>query len=180
MTVEQYLTLERSLETRNEFWDGEVVSSSGQGARHSKVVSNLGCYLHQQLRGSPSEVYFRMRVRTPDRRFFLYPDVVVAGTPPEFEDAETDTLLNPALVVQVTSPSVEEYDRGMKSALYRSLASVMELVVVAQDRPYIEHWLRQGTDRWLMIEFKGLEQLLELPAIGCQILLGDIYERVFE
>jgi Uma2 family endonuclease len=176
MTADEYLSLERSLETRNEFWDGEVIDASSRGARDNTIAINIGCSLHQQLRKTPYKVLFHsMRIRTPDRRFFLYPDVLVAAQP-EFEDAETDTLLNPILIVHGIPPATEDRDRGLRAALFRTIPSVAEIVLVLQKRRYIEHWLRQAKDRWLVVEITDPEQSLEFPSIGRRIDFSEIYE----
>ena len=68
---------------------------------------------------------------------------------PEFEDAEVDTLLNPKVLVEVLSPSTADYDRGGTFTHYRRLASLQEYVLISQDRPLVEHYVRQGQDEWL-------------------------------
>ena len=51
-----------------------------------------------------------------------------------------DTLLNPRLVIEVLSPSTEDYDHGKKFAYYRTLPSLREYVLVAQDRVNVEQF----------------------------------------
>ncbi len=181
MTVEQYLAMERRLETRNEYRDGEVVEVSGGGARHNRAVMDVVFPLHQQLRETPWEVYFlQMRMRTPDRKWYLYPDVLIPRIPPEFEDLETDTLVNPLVIVDVITPTSRDFVLGTKFALYRSIPSLFEYVAVALDRIHIEHYLRQANGSWLMIELADLDRTLELPSVGCRLSLAEIYERAFQ
>ena len=54
---------------------------------------------------------------------YSYPDIAVAGDKPEFEDTQVDTLLNPALIVEVLSDSTEGDDRGANVAHSRTLPS---------------------------------------------------------
>ena len=105
-------------------------------------------------------------------------NAVVCGEP-RFDDSELDTLLNPKLIVEVLSPSTEAYDRGIKSERYRSIPSLAEYVLVAQERVHVEHLLWHGAGHWLLEELSGLGQMLQLPAIGCRLPLADVYERVF-
>ena len=120
-----------------------------------------------------------MRVRTP-ADLFTYPDVVVVCGEPSFDDREFDTLLNPTMIVEVLSPSTEGYDRGIKSSRYRSIASLAEYLLVAQNQCHIEHLIRQADgEHWLLEELSDLNAVLELPSIGCRLSLAEIYDRVF-
>jgi Uma2 family endonuclease len=53
-------------------------------------------------------------------------------------------------MVEVLSPSTADYDRGGKFAHYRRLASLQEYVLISQDRPLVEHYVRQDSDQWLL------------------------------
>jgi hypothetical protein len=108
-----------------------------------------------------------MRVKVSPTELYTYPDVTVVCAEPQFEDAEVDTLLNPTVLVEVLSPSTADYDRGGKFAHYRRLASLQEYVLISQDRPLVEHYVRRGSDQWLLTEQRGLEDTLVLPSIGC-------------
>jgi len=179
ITVEEYLEIDEKADARNEYRDGIVVEVPPSNLWHARAAQNAMGALWSQLRRAPWEVYgCSMRIRTPDRRWYLYPDTQVADAPSLFEDSET-TLLNPRLIVEVISPKTEEFDRGTKVVQYRTIPSLAEYILVAQDRVHVEHFLRQGSHRWLMIELDDLAQTLELPSIGCRLSLADIYERVF-
>ena len=179
VTVEQYLALERQSETRSEYLDGEVFAMTGASRKHNLLVANVLAGLHSQLRGKSCEAYANdMRVGIPGTGLYTYPDVVVACGAPQFEDGELDTLLNPTLIVEVLSGSTEDYDRGTKFAHCRTLPSLTEYVLVAQDKVHVEHFVRQ-TEGWLLTETDDLAATLQLPSIGCTLALADVYERVF-
>ena len=91
---------------------------------------------------------------------------------------ETDTLLNPTLIVEVLSPSTEGFDRGEKFRRYRTIESLMEYLLVAQDKCYIEHYTRQPDNQWLLSERQQLNETVELSSINCTLLLSDVYEKV--
>ncbi|HSS51831.1 MAG TPA: Uma2 family endonuclease, partial [Thermoanaerobaculia bacterium] len=99
---------------------------------------------------------------------------------PRFADAEVDTLLNPDVIIEVLSPSTEDYDRGPKFAHYRSIPSLKEYVLVSQHRVRVEHHVRQPNGDWFpLAELGELGQTLDLPSVGCELLLASIYKRVF-
>lgn len=180
LTVQEYLAFERQSETKSEYLEGEVCAMTGASRKHILITGNVHGEIRAQLKGRDCEIYSNdMRIRTPTSSFYFYPDVAVACGEPKFEDSEFDTLLNPTLIVEVLSSSTEDYDRGTKFVRYRSIPSLSEYILIAQDRPYVEHWLRQTADQWLLIEIDDLEQTLEMPSIGCRLPLTEIYDRVF-
>lgn len=179
MSAEDYLAFERSqVETKNEFLDGELVAMAGASRKHVLLVGNMVTALNPQLRDRGCEVYANeMRVRIPATNAYLYPDVAIACEP-RFEDAETDTLLNPKVIVEVRSPSTEAYDRGIKFAHYRTLESLAEILLIAQDRVHVEHFVRQASDRWLLTETDDPDRILELSSLGARLPLREVYDRV--
>src|SRR5262245_26620705 len=132
MTREEYLEFERASEEKHEFFDGEVFAMAGARRRHNQIVINIGGELRQALRERTCEVYASdMRVRIPETNRYVYPDVTIACGEPRFEDAKEDTLVNPTIVFEVLSDSTEAYDRGDKFALYQTIPSLAEVVLVA-------------------------------------------------
>jgi Uma2 family endonuclease len=177
LTIAEYLALERESETRHEYLDGEIFAMSCPSRIHGVLAGNVFGHIWTQFRGRDCEVHQESRrVRTPSG-LFTYPDVVAVCGEPKF--GELDTLLNPVLIVEVLSPSTQDYDRGTKFAHYRSLPTLAEYVLVAQEQVHVEHHLHQRGDGWLMTELDDLAQTLELPSIGCRLTLAEIYERVF-
>jgi Uma2 family endonuclease len=178
LTVQEYLTLERQSETRNDYLAGEMFSMTGASRKHNLITANILAALHSQLADRACEVYASdMRVRTPSG-LFTYPDVVAVCGEPRFDDNEFDTLLNPALVVEILSRSTEAYDRLTKLDHYRTIPSLDEILFVAQDRPHVEHWLRQEDGRWLIEEIDDLDRSLDLPSLRCTLALRTVYRRV--
>lgn len=179
VSPEEYLALERRSETKNEYLNGEILAMAGASRRHNRITLNVAIALDGQVKGRGCETFTGdMRVRVPAADVYTYPDVAVACGVPKFDDAELDTLLNPTLIVEVLSRTTESYDRGAKFAYYRTLPSLAEYLVLAQDRIHAEHFVRQGSDGWLLTETDHREDVLELPSIGCTLALRDAYDRV--
>jgi Uma2 family endonuclease len=180
ITAEEYLEAERRAEVKSEYFAGEIFAMTGASREHNLLVSNTVAVTHGQLRGRPCEVYPNdMRVKVSRTGSYVYPDVVIACGTPEFEDEHVDTLLNPTVVIEVLSPSTERYDRGRKWEHYRQIPSLAEYLLIAQDQPRVEHYLRQKDGFWLFSEASTLEGSVELPSIGCTLALRDVYDRVF-
>ena len=61
----------------------------------------------------------------------------------QFHNQVQDVVLNPTVIVEVLSPSTAAFDRGEKFHLYRAwLPTLTDYVLVAQDRPVIDHYHR--------------------------------------
>lgn len=178
-TPEEYLAQERQAQTKSEYLNGEIFAMSGASRRHNLITVNITAGLHAQLRQRPCEVYTSdMRVKVSPTGLYTYPDVVVVCDEPQFEDAELDTLLNPTLIVEVLSKSTEDYDRGSKFEHYRSLDSLQEYVLVAQDRCHIVHYIRQPGNTWVLSETQLLNDRLPLPSLGGELLVSEVYAKV--
>ena len=179
VSVEEYLARERRTDERHEYLDGEVFAMGGASWNHGLLVGNVFASLHAQLRGRDCFVQTSdLRVRIPATDLFTYPDVVVVCGEPTFDDSELDTLLNPTLIVEVLSKSTEDYDRGRKFAHYRTVDSLAEYVLLAQDKVHAERFTRQAKDRWQLWETDSPAERLELAAIGCELQLREIYRLV--
>jgi Uma2 family endonuclease len=179
--VEEYLALERRAEVRSEYLDGEVYAMAGASLTHNQIVGNLLVVLRGQLRPRGCGVWASdLRVRIETTGMFTYPDVVaVCGEPRLVDSTHRDTLLNPELIVEVLLPSTESWDRGGKFAHYRMLPSLIDYVLVSQDRILVEHFARQSDERWLLTTANALDAMIEL-ANGARLALAEVYDGVPE
>ena len=140
-----------------------------------RVVASL----YQKLRGRSGEVTpSDLRVAIGALGIYTYPDVTVVCGEPQFEDAEQDTLLNPTLLIEILSPSTESYDHGRKFQHYRLIPTFREYLLIAQDQPLVEHYLRQPDNRWLLATFEQLDDVIALDVIGCTLALADVYAGI--
>jgi Uma2 family endonuclease len=176
----EYLALERAAETKSEYLDGEMIAMTGASYRHSLITLNIGAELRQQLKGRDCTVHTTdLRVLVPATGLYTYPDVIVVCGEAALADEFLDTLTNPTALIEVLSPSTEGYDRGRKFEHYRSLDSLREYLLVSQEEPKVEQYVRQDDERrWLFSAQTGLAATVTLPSIRCQLALAEIYERV--
>ncbi|HXK03033.1 MAG TPA: Uma2 family endonuclease, partial [Verrucomicrobiae bacterium] len=115
LTPEQYLEIERKAEVKSEYYQGEMFAMSGASLSHNVILANAIRELGQQLRSKPCSVLpSDMRVFIQATGLYTYPDAVVVCGEPKLQDKHFDTLLNPAVILEVLSPSTEAYDRGRK------------------------------------------------------------------
>ncbi|MGZ8842294.1 MAG: Uma2 family endonuclease [Pyrinomonadaceae bacterium] len=179
VSPEEYLRLERQAEYKSEYLNGEIFAMTGASRNHNLITVNISRELSQQLKGRPCEVYSAdMRVKVLWNGLYTYPDVAVVCGEPKFEDGQIDTLLNPTVLFEVLSPSTERYDRIAKSSYYRTIDSLKEHLLVAQDEVRLEQYVRQADGQWLLFEYLTLESTVRLDSLESSLLLADVYERI--
>lgn len=179
-TVAEYLAMEAVSETKNEYWDGiivpvhqEVVGMAGASLRHAELVGELLAEFRIRLRGRCRAVASDLRVSTGGGKY-LYPDVVVYCGEPELTEENPPALLNPSLLVEVTSPSTESEDTGRKLEAYLQIPSLQEYWVARQDTASITQYVRDGAEWRLRIE-GGQDAVIQSEHLGITLALADIY-----
>ena len=179
LSPEEYLAIERAAEFRSEFYAGEMFAMSGGSRTHSLITGNAARSLGNQFEGHSCEVHSSdMCVKVSPTGLYTYPDVAAFCGKGAFEDDHVDTLLNPQLIVEVLSPSMEAYDRGEKFVHYRSIASLQEYLLIFQERVFVERYRRFEGDDLISRVFTDLDDKIELASVDATLRLADIYARV--
>lgn len=190
MTAEDYLRFERASDERHEYWDGEIFAMAGESYNHGLISSNLMIELGLRLKKTPCRVFSKdMKIRSGSdidlhkslKGFFSYPDIVVVCGAPRTHDKAEDVILNPAVIIEVLSPTTEKFDRGDKFHRYReNLPTLTDYVLVSQNRPMIDHFRRaaEGNGDWIYTPFGGLETIWNLKNLEISIPLADVYDGV--
>lgn len=179
ITPEEYLESERQAETKSEYFAGEVFAMAGANRAHNLIVLNIVRGLRPHQANKACETYANdMRVEVSPTGLYTYPDLVVVCGSPQFKDSHEDTLLNPTVIVEVLSKSTASYDQGQKFEHYRTLASLTDYLLVSQDRAAIEHRARQPGSEWQLEGYHGLDAVVSLPSIGCELRLAEVYAMI--
>ena len=179
LTPDEYLLIERRAEIKSEYVDGVIYAMAGASPNHNIVLSNLITELNLPLRPTPCLVFpIDMKVRIPDRRKYLYPDVSVVCRQPVYADDEKDVLLNPLLVIEILSESTASYDRSRKFLWYQQIESLEEYVLVSQDEPLVETYYRQPDGTWTYTKLDSLDATLTLRSVNCALPLQTVYSKV--
>ena len=178
---EEYLRRERDASERHEYYHGEVFAMAGGSPDHSLICANVASEIGARLKGGPCKVYeSSLRVRVPRTTLYTYPDVSVICGERQFDPLDTnrETVLNPALIVEVLSPSTESWDRGGKFQNYRQIESLREYVLVSTDKPLVETVLRQPDGTWNYAPTAGREARAALRSLGIELPAAEIYDGV--
>lgn len=180
LTEAEYLALERAaLDVKSEFHDGEMFAMSGGTRWHSRIGTNLAREFGNKLRNHRCQPFnAELRVKIEATGLYTYPDLSIVCGEDLYVDDEMDSLTNPTVLIEVLSESTEGYDRGRKFEHYRQIPSLKEYLLVSQNDPRIEQFLRQESNEWLLRETSGIAGTLTLPSLEIAVSLAEIFAGV--
>lgn len=179
-SVESYLDFERLQTERHEFLDGNVYAMAGESPNHSTICFNPAVLVGQQIRGKKCRGFSpNMKIATNEKGLYSYPDLAVVCGQPTFYDDKKDVITNPTLIVEVLSPSTENYDRGEKFLRYTNqIETLQNYVLISQDKPLVEIYSRRENGGWEKTEVEGLKNTFKIDSIECEISLTELYDLV--
>jgi len=173
MTREQFLDWVQRQEGPFEFDGTRPVPMSPGTRRHSRILTNIVVALRSRLRAPNLEILVEAGLATAGEAV-RYPDVTVAA-----RGAGDDLLIPDTRVAfEVISPSSERTDRLVKLREYRTVASLRRYLIVEQYRAAVTVLeRREGENEWrACVRLRG--EMLEMPEIGIEIPVEDLYEGV--
>jgi len=178
-TLEEYLDLEKTAENKHEFQNGKRITMAVGTLDHNNIGGNVITALNNALRKKNK----KFRVVSSDMNIWIeayghsvYPDAAVLCETPEFHLDRQDIITNPTLIVEVSSPSTEGYDRGEKFDKYRGLSSFKEYLLVKQDKASVQVFYREKENLWEISDpIQEFGKAVFLRSIDCEISLADIY-----
>jgi len=190
-TVEEYLLLEERSPYKSQWVAGEIFpmgecttghpsAMGGAQPNNVRIVDNISAGLHLRFRGRSCESFSSaMRVAVDRGEMYTYPDVSALCGEPKFNTRHNPpSLINPQVIFEVLSPSAEAFDRGDKFERYQQLESLTDYVLLSVERMHVEHFTREPNGRWQFTIYSQPEQRRTLASVGCELPLGEIYERV--
>ncbi len=180
MTEEEYLAFERASDEKHEYIGGEIFAMGGGSGPHSAIGSAFCRVLGVALLGRRCTVFnTEIAIYIPASRRFVYADASVVCGRILYKDNERDILLNPRVIVEVLSPSTEDYDRDDKFTHYQKVPSLAHYLLASQNEKLVEVSTRLEDGSWTSVKC-GAGDKIALPAIECEIEVDQVYAGVFE
>ena len=177
-TPEEYLKLEEQAEYKSEYRDGEIIPMTGGTTNHNEISGNFYSNLKFNLRKQNYRVYIAdVRLWIPRYRVYTYPDVMLIKGDPIYADKGTTTVTNPIAIVEVLSPSTQNYDQGDKFTYYRSIPEMKEYILISQQRYHVMQYSKTEAG-WLLSEYETENDPIELGSVDLTLELSEIYAGV--
>jgi len=175
MSVDEYLDYDNHSPVRHEYVAGELYAMSGATARHNAIVMNVGTKLYAVAADGPCRVFMTdMRLEVATDKYY-YPDVMVVCTPVNDLDV---IVRNACAIIEVTSAQTSRTDRGEKLDSYKRVATLLTYLVIDHRRRRVDrYWREKPDDAWRHEELLA-EGRVNIPCLGTQLGLGEIYHRV--
>ncbi len=187
-TPEQYLEIDRSSEERYEYLDGEIFAMAGESGEHGDISQNLSGIFYNGLKNTDcrarlkdTKVLSGAGKKNPftQKGMFSYPDLVVICGEPKYHDEVKDIVLNPQVIIEILSESTESFDRGDKFVRYRMWnPTLTDYLLVSQNMPHVEHYIKQENGDWLLKEYHGLNKSFTIESINVTVTIADVYDRI--
>jgi Uma2 family endonuclease len=176
ITVEQFLSIEWESDTKAELDNGVIRMMAGGSLSHSRIQGNVFAALHVALRGTGCRPHASdMGVRTNDISL-RYPDVSVFCGKDDAQNDDVQVFDDPAIVVEVLSPTTRGSDLQAKLAEYRELPSLCHIVYIDPEEPGIRLLTRTGTKSWNDAELAPGDSV-DLSRFNISLSWDEIFAR---
>ena len=174
LSFEDYLAGERDVDFRSEFVDGHIYAMAGASETHNTIANVFSAAIENVLKDECRAWQSDMKVigENDGNHFSYYPDIMAACGENTGDQYVRD---NPLLIVEVLSPSTKRIDLKEKFDSYKSIPSLLEYVVVAQDMPSIRVFRRRNS--WQEEAYFANDTLI-LESVGLEVGVTYIYRRV--
>jgi Uma2 family endonuclease len=165
-TYEDYLAALEMSDVKLEYCDGEIYAMAGGTPTHADLAAAATGLLVSALRGQCRVSSSDLKVRIEATDLSAFPDVTVVCGERHVSSLDTNAVTNPTLLVEVTSHSTEDYDRGEKLSHYKQCPSVTAIMIVSHRRMQITLIERAGAS-WVQRELRsGEDVVLRQPVLS--------------
>ena len=168
-TYEEYLEIERRSDVRHEYLQGEIYAMAGGTPEHAFLAGQVIALLARALPPGCRVASSDLKVSVESSGLYTYPDASVVCGPFARDSRDPNALTNPALLVEVTSSSTEDYDRGAKLAAYQTIPA-LRVVIFVSHRASRLTLVSRTAEGWQTSEFeRGATLTLADPAIELEV-----------
>lgn len=176
---DEYLALDADLDVKYEFYDGHIVAMAGAAPQHVTIAAQTSRAMNNRLDDTPCQAGSSdLRVQLEGAKNYLFPDVVVWCDDARWAGRAPKTLLTPLVVVEILSASTGHRDISIKLETYKRIPTLLDYLIVSQNRVYIEHYRRADAEKWENFSYYRRDQIITFGALELEIPVGEIYRRV--
>ena len=176
--TENYLKTERQNINKNEFNDGKMLAINGSNRWHNLIATNATIAIGSRLSNHKCEIYVNDMCVQLNRNNYCFPDLTIVNGEPNFTDSNCDILLNPSIVLEIFSNTVNSFDKMDKLESYLAMDSIRECLLVKEDEMRVEHYARQNAKQWIYRIYNERDDVISLDSINCKVSLAEIYTHI--
>ncbi len=177
LTVEEFLDSCPNDQRHYQLIDGVIVAMAPPAIPHQIIAGNLTFEIGAALRANRPNCTVRSQAGIAPQgvtgRNHFETDITVTCEAGGYRGIAAE----PALIVEIQSPSTERDDHFVKLPHYQRLPSLREILYVESERVAATIYRRRGRG-WATIELAGSDARLLLATIGLDLALAALYRGV--
>ncbi len=159
-----------------EYYRGVIYAMTGGTRAHAELAAATIVALASALPKTCRIATSDLKIRIDESDLSTFPDVSVVCGEPRSSSIDPNALTNPTLLVEVTSRSTEDYDRGEKLRHYQRIASLQAVLLVSHRAPVVTVVAREGAG---FVEHDvALGEEISLPVLGASFPVNAIYDGI--
>lgn len=175
----EYVALEEGSSVRHEYLGGEIYAMAGGSPDHAALAATLIRLLGARLPPGCRIFTSDLRIRIPATGLSTYPDAAVVCGRTERAADDVLAVVNPVLLIEITSRSTEPYDRGEKLRHYAQLQSIREVLIASHREPRLTLYRRDTAGLGDVTEARRGDSLV-LDSLAAHLAVDDVYRDDLE
>jgi Uma2 family endonuclease len=198
-TLDEYFALVQDVEYNIHYNRGHIVSfieideqtkePMGEAAPlHERVVARLIQMLSNMLDipESEYEIYgSNVKIYVEGAPGAYNPDIavtkgvcIIKTVKPLGRTRKTRVITNPHIIVEVLSPSTEDFDQTEKLTDYKKLDSVEQVIFINPYKIHTRTVIKNEMNEWLGFDFRSLDDALPIVGRSETIGLREVYKKI--
>lgn len=168
-SYEDYLRALEDSEIKLEYFDGEIYAMAGGTLAHAELGARVIALLSQSLGGGCRVFTSDAKVQVEATGLTTFPDATVACGETRNAANDRNALVNPTILIEVTSKGTEDYDRGEKLSQYRQIPSLKAVLLISHRSQRVTI-LERAPAGWATREVRAGEHIvLQEPRLSLSV-----------
>jgi Uma2 family endonuclease len=172
----EYLRALEMSELRLEYQDGTIYAMAGGTPAHAELSAAVIGLLYGRLPAGCRTASSDLKVRVEATDLSTFPDVAVICGERQVASIDPNAITNPVLLVEVTSKSTEDYDRGEKLSQYKQIPSLGAVMFVSHRTQRIT-LVERTSAGWTECEYRAGE-VVQLSSPRVELSVDDVYRGI--
>ena len=173
--MQDYLSAAEISVVKLEYFDGEIFCMAGGTPEHAAIAAETIIRIGSRLKSGCQAFSSDARIHVESTGLSTYPDVAIVCGAQHRSTKDPLALINPTVLIEVTSPSTEDYDRGEKLSQYKQISSLQAVLIVSHSHRRITVISREAA--WETREYRPGESLT-VPGIAVTLSVDEFYGSV--
>ena len=168
-SYEDYLRSLEQSQLKLEYCAGVIYAMAGGTPTHAQLGAAAIAQFSAALAGRCTVYSSDAKVHVEASDFSAFPDVSIVCGERRVSPIDTNALINPSILIEVTSRSTEDYDRGEKLAHYQRLSSLRAVLFISHERQLVTVVEREAAG-WTDREAgPGARVILAEPSLSVEV-----------